>query len=326
MLAMPRLLRLLAALAIAACAMGQAMSQGFPSKRIHVIVPYPPGGATDFAGRVLGQYLPAALGQTVVVENRVGGAGVNGAMHVSNAEPDGHTLLVAPVGLMVIGPYLTTGLSYDVQRDFIPVTNLISGPAVLVVHPSVPARSVRELVALAKAQPGRLTFGSTGPGQTSHLNGEYLKLLAGIDMLHVPYKGSGPLLPDLLSGQISMNFSTASDGLGMVKAGRLRPIAVTSLRRMAELPDVPTLDESGFPGYDVSNWNGLWVPARTPKAVVDRLQREISKLFQAPELKERIASQGNVPVGDTPEEFAAYLMKETAKWSKVIKEASVKLE
>lgn len=323
---MPRLLRLLAALAISACAMGQAMSQGFPSKRIHVIVPYPPGGATDFAGRLLGQYLPAALGQTVVVENRVGGAGVNGAMYVANAEPDGHTLLVAPVGLMVIGPFLTTGLSYDVQRDFIPVTNLISGPAVLVVHPSVPARNIRELVALAKAQPGKLTFGSTGPGQTSHLNGEYLKLLAGIDMLHVPYKGSGPLLPDLLSGQISMNFSTASDGLGMAKAGRLRPIAVTSLRRMAELPDVPTMDESGFPGYDVSNWNGLWVPARTPKAVVDRLQREISKLLQVPELKERIASQGNVAVGDTPEEFAAYLRKETAKWSRVIKEASVKLE
>ena len=323
---MSRLLRLLAALAVAALAAGQVAAQGFPSKRIHVIVPYPPGGATDFAGRVLGQYLPAALGQTVVVENRVGGAGVNGALHVSKADPDGHTLLVAPVGLMVIGPYLMTGLPYDVQRDFIPVTNLVSGPAVLVVHPSVPARNVRELVALAKAQPGKLTFGSTGPGQTSHLNGEYLKLLAGIDMLHVPYKGSGPLLPDLLSGQISMNFSTATDGLGMVKAGRLRPIAVTSLRRMAELPDVPTMDESGFPGYDVSNWNGLWVPARTPKAVVDRLQREIAKLFQTPELQARIASLGNVTVGDSPEEFAAYLKLEAAKWSKVIKEASVKLE
>ena len=308
-------------------AAGTALAQGFPSKRLHVIVPYPPGGATDFAGRVLGQYLPAALGQPAIVENRVGGAGVNGALYVSKADPDGHTLLVAPVGLMVIGPYLTPSLPYDAQRDFIPVTNLISGPAVLVVHPSIPVRNVRELVALAKAQPGKLTFGSTGPGQTSHLNGEYLKLLAGIDMVHVPYKGSGPLLPDLLSGQISMNFSTAGDAINLMKSGRLRAIAVTSPRRMAGLPEVPTMDESGYPGYDVSNWNGLWVPARTPKDVVDRLQREIAKLFQSnAELKERVASQGNVLVGDTPDEFAAYLRRESAQWSRVIKEANVRLE
>lgn len=303
-----------------------AWTQVFPSKAIRIVVPFPPGGPSDFAARSVSQYLPQFLGQPVIVENRTGGAGITGTESVAKSPPDGHTLLVATVGVMVIAPYLFNNLPYDPFRDFVPITNLVSGPAVLVVHPSVPVRSVQELIALAKAQPGKLTYGSTGPGQISHLNGELFKALAGVDILHVPYKGAAPLLPELIGGQISMNFSVAVDGLNLMRAGRLRALAVTSPKRLAIMPEVPTLDESGLKGYDVSNWNAIWAPARTPREVIERLHREICKSMASADVRERIAVQGNVVVCDTPDEFAAYIRQEAAKWSKVIKDARIKLD
>ena len=305
---------------------GPAWPQTFPSKPIRIIVPFPPGGPSDYAARSVSQHLPALIGQPVIVENRTGGAGITGTDAVAKSAPDGYTLLVATVGVMVIAPYLFAKLPYDPLKDFAPITNLISGPSVLVVHPSIPAHSVQELIALAKSKPGSLTYGSTGAGQISHLNGELFKSLAGVDILHVPYKGAAPLLPEMISGQLSMHFATASDGLNLVRAGRLRALAVTSPKRLALLPEVPTMDESGLKGYDVANWNAIWAPAGTPRAVVDKLNREICRAMNAPEVKERVTAQGNSVVCDTPEEFAAYIRVEAVKWSKVIREAQIKLD
>ena len=303
-----------------------AWPQSFPGKPIHIIVPFPPGGPSDFAARSVSQNLPQFLGQPVIVENRTGGAGITATDYVAKSPPDGYTLLVATVGVMVIAPFLFDKLPYDPFRDFVPITNLVSGPAVLVVHPSVPARTVQELIALAKSRPGQLTYGSTGLGQISHLNGELFKLLAGVDILHVPYKGAAPLMPELLGGQISMNFSIAVDGLNYMRAGRLRALAVTSLKRLPLMPDVPTMDESGIKGYEVSNWNGIWAPARTPRAVIERLNREIVKSIDVAEVRERVAAQGGLVAVDTPDEFATFVRQEAAKWSKVIKDAHIKLE
>ena len=319
---MNRLCAGLLALALA----GTAWAQPFPSKPIRIVVPFPPGGPSDYAARSVSQHLPHLIGQPVIVENRAGGAGITGADAVAKSSPDGYTLLVATVGVMVIAPYIFPKLPYDPFTDFVPITNLISGPSVLVVHPSVPAHSVQELIALARAKPGSLTYGSTGAGQISHLNGELFKALAGVDILHVPYKGAAPVLPAMISGEISMNFSTAIDGLGLMRAGRLRALAVTSPKRLAVMPEVPTMDESGLKGYDVSNWNAIWAPAGTPPALVDRLNREICKAMDSPDVRERVAAQGNLIVCDSPDEFAAYIRKEAGKWSKVVKDSRIKLD
>ena len=319
---MNRLCAALLALALA----GTAWAQAFPSRPIRIVVPFPPGGPSDYAARSVSQHLPALIGQPVIVDNRSGGAGITGTDAVAKSAPDGYTLLVATVGVMVIAPYLFPKLPYDPFKDFVPITNLISGPSVLVVHPSVPAHSVQELIALARAKPGSLTYGSTGAGQISHLNGELFKALAGVDILHVPYKGAAPVLPAMISGEISMNFSTAIDGLGLMRAGRLRALAVTSPKRLAAMPEVPTMDESGLKGYDVSNWNAIWAPAGTPRALIDRLNREICKAMDSPDVRERVAAQGNLIVCDSPDDFAAYIRKEAGKWSKVVQDARIKLD
>jgi tripartite-type tricarboxylate transporter receptor subunit TctC len=322
---MKRLLALCGCLAGLALA-GPVAAQAYPTKPIRIVVPFLPGGPSDFAARAASQNLQQYLGQPVIVENRAGSAGITGTDVVAKAAPDGYTLLVATVGVTVIAPFLFNNLPYDPLKDFVPITNLIAGPAVLVVHPSVPAKSVQELIALAKAKPGFLTYGSTGPGQISHLNGELFKTLAGVDILHVPYKGAAPLLPELLGGQIMMNFSTAVDGLNQVRAGKLRALAVTSLKRLSVMPDVPTMDEAGLKGYEVSNWNAIYAPAKTPRAIVDRLQRDIARAMDTPEIKERVAAQGNIIVNNTPDEFAAFVKAEAAKWSKVIKDANIKAD
>ncbi len=303
-----------------------AWAQNFPSRPIRIVVPAPAGGPSDFAARIGSQHLPEFLGQSVIVDNRVGGAGVVGADIVAKSPPDGYTLLVASVGLMVILPYLLDKLPYDAFRDFTPIANLIGGPTVLMVHPSVPARTLKELIALAKARPGQLTYGSTGPGQMSHLSGELLKRQAGIDMLHVPYKGTDYLFTQLVGGEISMNFSTAVDGLAFMRAGRLRALAMTSLKRSAVMPEIPTMDESGLKGFEATNWNGIWAPARTPPDVIARLNRDIVKATQAADVRERVAAQGNMVYSDTPAEFAALIRREADKWSKVVKDANIKLE
>lgn len=305
---------------------GNAWPQSFPSKPVHIIVPFPPGGPTDYAARLISQRLPKLLGQPVIVENRTGGAGITATDYVAKSPADGHTLLVATVGVMVIAPHLFNNLPYDTIRDFSPITNLVSGPAVLVVHPSVPVHSLNELIALAKAKPGYLTYGSTGLGQISHLNGELFKLRAGVDILHVPYKGAAPLLPELLGGQVSMNFMVTVDGLNYIRAGRLRALAVTSLHRLPLLPEVPTMDESGLKGYDVSNWNGIWAPAKTPPAVVAQLNQEIAAVMRSDEVRALVEAQGNLVAVDTPARFSEFIAQEGSRWSSVIRDAHIKLD
>ena len=314
------------ALCLALLATGTGWGQTFPAKPVHIIVPFPPGGPSDFAARSLSQHLPQFLGQPVIVENRTGGAGFVGTDYVAKSPPDGHTLLVTTVGVMVIAPYLFPSLPYDPFKDFAPITNLVSGPAVLLVHPSVPVARVKELIALARAKPGFLTYGSTGLGQISHLNGELFKLLAGVDILHVPYKGAAPLLPELLSGQIATHFGATVDGLAYVRAGRLRALAVTSLKRLSTMPDVPTMDEAGLKGYDVANWNGLWAPAKTPREIIERINRDVAKAMAFADVRERIAAQGNLIAVDTPEAFTAFIGQEATKWSKVIRDAHIKVD
>nr|MDQ2734189.1 tripartite tricarboxylate transporter substrate binding protein [Pseudomonadota bacterium] len=298
----------------------------YPNKPIHIIVPFPPGGPSDYAARLVSQHLSAIVGQPVIVENHAGGAGITGTNTVARSAPDGYTLLVATVGAMVIAPYLFPKLPYDPFKDFAPITNLISGPTVLVVYPSVPAHSVQELIALAKAKPDALTYGSTGVGQISHLNGELFKSLSGIDILHVPYKGAAPLMTDMLGGQLSMYFATAGDAISLMNSGRVRALAVTSPKRIVLMPETPTMDEAGLKGYDVANWNGIWAPAGTPRAVLEKLNRDIAQAMSAPDVKELVAAQGNAVVCDSSEEFATYIHQEASRWSRVVREARIKIE
>ena len=301
------------------------LAQPFPAKAVRIVVPFPAGGPSDYAARVVSQRLQEFIGQPVVVDNRPGAAGTLGAELVAKAPPDGYTLLIANVGMLSVAQFVQK-LPYDPQRDFAPITNLIGGPSWLLVHPSVPARSVKELIALAKARPGQLTYGSAGTAQVSHLNGELFKVLAGVDLLHVPYKGTGPIIPELLGGQISMSFSTAIENLQFVRAGRVRALAITSLKRSPVVPEVPTVDESGLKGFEVLNWNGIVAPAGTPREIVARLNRDIVRAAQQPDVRERVGAQGNLVIGDSPEEFAAYIRLEADKWSAVVKKAGIRID
>jgi len=300
-------------------------AQTFPAKPIRIVVPSPAGGPSDFAARAVSQNLPQYLGQSVIVDNRPGGAGLIGAEIVAKAPPDGHTLLVATGGPMIITPLVINKMPYQ-TADFAPLTNLISGPSYLLVHPSLPVRSVKALIELARTRPGELTYGFAGPAQVSHLNGELLKSLARIDIVSVPYKGTANLFTQLVGGEVSMAFTTSVDSLAFVRAGRLRALAVTTLKRSPAMPDVPTMDEAGLKGYEVSNWNGIWAPVKTPREVVERLTRDIARTLQAPDVKERVAALGNQIVADTPDEFAAYIRRETDKWSKLVKEANIQID
>ncbi len=303
-----------------------ALAQSYPAKPIRIVVAFAPGGPSDFAARVISQRLPKLLGQQVVVDNRAGAGGLVGAEHVAKSQPDGYTLLIANVGMLSVARYLYSKLPYDPARDFAPITNLIGGPSWLIVHPSVPVHSAKELIALAKARPGQLTYGSAGVGQVSHLNGELFKIMAGVDIVHVPYKGTGQITPDLIGGQISMSFSTDIQSLLLGKAGKLRMLAVTSLKRSPAAPEVPTVDESGLKGFEVLNWNGIVAPAGTPREIIALLNRDFVKVIQLPEVKQLVGAQGNIVIGDTSEEFGAYIRAESDKWSKVIKQLGIKLD
>ena len=223
-------------------------------------------------------------------------------------------------------PHLQAKIGYDPQRDFAPITNLVGGPSFLLVHPSVPAKNLRELIALAKHAPGKVTYASAGVGQISHMNGELLKLLAGIDLLHVPYKGTGAVTPELLGGQVMVTFSTSVENLQLVKAGRVRLLAVTGKERLAMIPDTPTMAEAGVPGFESLNWNGIVGPARIPRDIVERLNRELVRAIKMPDVVEKIAAQGNFVIGDTPEQFAAYIRADSEKWARVVREAKIKIE
>src|SRR5882672_5934994 len=312
----------LAALAISA----SAQAQVYPAKPIRMIVAYPPGGGTDIVGRMVAQKLGETLGQSVVVENRGGASGNIGTELAARAAPDGYTILMGNVAPNAINISLFKDLPFDPVADFAPVSLVASTPNILVVHPSTPARTVKEVIALAKAKPGTLNFASAGMGSSSHLAGELFRILAGADIVHVPYKGAGPAMVDVLSGQVQLYFATMPAAMPHVKAGKLAPVAVTSARRSRALPDLPTVAESGVAGYEASTWYGLLAPARTPGVAVARLHQATVKILADPALREKLADQGFEPVGDSPEEFGAYMKSEIAKWGKAIRDAGIRPE
>ena len=301
-----------------------ASAQAYPSKTVRLIDGFSPGGSTDIVGRLIAQKLADSFGQPVVVENRPGATGTVAAEMVAKSAPDGHVMLIVPL-TFTVSPSLYK-LPYDPVKDLAPVTLVASAPLMLVVHPSVPVKSVAELIAYAKANPGKLHFGSGGVGSTPHLAGEMLKSMAGIEATHVPYKGGGPALADLASGQIQFMVENIPSTAPYVTSGRLRALAVTDLKRSPVLPDVPTLDESGLKGYQIVGWNGLFLPAGTPPAIVDKLHAEVAKALAASDVKERLAAMGFQGVGDTPQHFAAFVQAEIAKWAKVVKDANIKVE
>jgi tripartite-type tricarboxylate transporter receptor subunit TctC len=310
---------------LAAGVAGVAGAQSFPAKPIRIVVPFPPGGPSDYAARIVSAKMTEPLGQPVIVENRPGAGGALGAELVARAAPDGYTLLIANTGMLTILPHLKA-LGYDPRRDFTAITDLIGGPSFLLVHPSVPARSVRELIALAKRQPGTISCASAGVGQISHMNLELLQQLASIKLLHVPYKGTGAVTPELLGGQVMITFSTSADNLQMVKAHRVRLLAVTGKERLPMIPETPTMAEAGVPGFESLNWNGIVGPARMPRAVTQRLNRELVNAIKSPDVVEKVTALGNFVIGDTPEQFDAYIRAESEKWARVVKKGNIKLD
>ena len=319
----------LAMCTVAACfaafAVG-ASAQAYPTKPIRVVVPFPAGGTTDVLARAAAQKLTETLGQPAVVDNRPGAGGNIGAELVAKSPPDGYTLLMGTVGTHAINPGLYPKLPYDHVKDFAPVILVAGVPNVLVINPALPVNSVQELIAYAKANPGALNFASSGNGTSIHLSAELFKTMAGVQMTHVPYKGSAPALQDLVGGQVQLMFDNLPSSLALIKGGKLKALAVTSATRAAALPDVPTLAESGLPGFEASSWFGLLAPAGTPAPVIAKLNGEIAKWLATPEAKEKLLAQGATAAGGTPEDFAQFIAAETAKWQKVVKESGAKVD
>jgi tripartite-type tricarboxylate transporter receptor subunit TctC len=305
---------------------GPVASQPYPAKPIRMIIGFPPGGGTDIVGRIVAQRLSEVLGQQILPDNRGGAAGQIAAELTAKAPPDGYTVMMAHIAAISILPSLIARLPYDAQKDFAPISLVAIGPNLLVVHPSVPARSVKELVALAKARPGQLYFASPGSGSVQHLAGELFKLEAGVNMVHVPYKGSGQSIVDLVAGYVQLNFDSVPPVLPHVRSGRLRALAVTSEKRFSILPDIPTVTESGVAGFDLSTWWGLVAPAAVSKDIIARLETETVKLLRQPDVKEKIAFAGADTVGNTAREFAAFIRSERAKYARIVKDANIKIE
>ena len=302
-----------------------AAAQAYPAKPVRLVIPYPPGGPTDFVGRTVGQKLSLLLGQQVVVDNRPGAGTIIGSELVARAAPDGYTLLFGTGGGTFLAPLMLPKVPYDPLRDFAPVGMLVMSPQVLVVHPSVPANSVQELVALAKAKPGTLNFASVGTGTSPHLGGELLQSLTGTRLVHVPYKGTSPAMTDLMSGQVHLMFSSMPTVLALVKAGKLRLIATGGIRRSAVIADTPTVAET-VPGFELVTWYGIFAPARTPGAIVARLNADIAKVLSDPEAAERLAAQGLEPAPMTPAELKRYTEEDVSRWARLIKAAGIKTD
>ena len=303
-----------------------SFAQAYPTKPIKLVVPFPPGGAVDIVARVVGQALSEAWGQQVVVDNRPGAGAIIGTDLVAKAAPDGYTLLMGSVGMLTINPSLYAKLPYDPVKDFAPVI-LVGGTAcVLLLHPSLPPNSVGELIALAKSKPGQLNVASAGSGNVTHLVGEIFRSRAGVEWVHVPYKGSAPALTDLLGGQVQVMFDVMLSALPHVKSGRLKALAVTSIKRSPQLPNVVTLNESGLPGFDVSSWWGVAAPAGTPKEIIAKLNGEINKSLGTAKVKERLYSLGADPIGGTPEQFSKHIRGEMAKWAEAVKTSGAKVD
>ena len=312
-------------IALSAALSGIASAQDYPAKPIRFILPFPPGGGTDTLARIVGQKLGENLSQTMVLDNRPGAGANIGAEIGAHAVPDGYTLTMGNVA-HAINMTLYAKPGYDLARDFAPITLLASTPNILVVHPSVAAKSVQELIALAKARPGQLNYASSGSGSSAHLAGELFKSMAGVNFTHVPYKGGGPAVTSLVGGETVVGFATAPSVLQQIKAGRLRGLAVTTLKRTPAAPELPTIAESGVPNYDANTWYGALAPARTAAPIVTRLHAEFVKIMRSPDILERIAVLGYEASTTTPQEFAAYIKAEIAKWGKVVKAAGIRAD
>ena len=300
-------------------------AQQYPVRTIRLIAHSTPGGTSDILGRLFAQKLTESLGQQVVVENRAGASGIIGAEVAAKAAPDGYTMLITQTSI-AINPSMFAKLPYNALRDFAPITQLVAAPNLLVVHPSVPATSVKEFIALAKSKPGLLLNGSPGQGTSPHLSAELFKGMTGIKLDHVQFKGAGMAIVSLLSGEVSVMFTTPPTAMPYLKAGRLRPLGLTTTTRIEALPDVPTIAEAGVPGYESVQWFGMLVPAGTPRPVIERLHQEITRSLRAPDMKERLTSLGLNAVGSTPDAFGTYMKSETEKWAKVIKTMGIKTE
>jgi tripartite-type tricarboxylate transporter receptor subunit TctC len=318
-----------AALIVAAAGLGVSgpvFPQAYPAKPIRVIVPFSPGGSTDIVPRIIGHKLSESLGQQVVIDNRAGAAGVIGTELGARAAPDGYTLVMGHVGTLAMNPTLYARLPYDPLKDLNPVVMTAMFPNGLVVHPSFPAKSVKEFLAIARAKPGNVLYGSAGSGSSNHLGVVYLELLAKISLTHVPYKGGSAAIVDLVAGQIAMMMPGLPALMPHLKSGRLRMLGVSTANRTSLLPEVPTVAEAGVPGYDVTTWQGLLAPAGTPKDIVARLNSEVLKVLQLPDVKERLAAEGAEPGSTSPEQFSAHIKAEIARWAPVIKASGAKLD
>ena len=314
-------LAILAALAFASA----ASAQQYPNKPIRIINPWTPAGPAELLARTIGVKLQESLGQPVLIESRPGANGTIGATFVAKSAPDGYTILFSHVGPMAIHPAVAASMPYDTLKDFEPITQVAAGALVLLVRNDIPAKSVPELVAYAKANAGKLSCGSVGPASTTHFACEMFNMMGGVSTIHVPYKGSAPVVTDMLGGQIAISFLNIAGVMGQLKANQLRPLAVTTLKRSAVLPDLPALNEL-MPGFEVNSWYGMMAPAGTPKAIVQLLQRETAKALKAPDVNERLRAGGLDPVGNTPEEHAAQLRADLARWAKVAKTAKIKID
>ena len=306
-------------------AQAQAQAQTYPTKPIKLVVPYPPGGPTDIVARLVAQKLSEQMGQPVIIDNRPGAGGNPGAEMVARSTPDGYTLVVATPA-HAINPSLFKNLGYSLSKDFAPVSQLTSGPLVIVANSALPANNVAELIALAKSKPGELNFASSGNGQSTHLSAELFASMAGVKMNHIPYKGSAPALTDTMGGQTQLMFDTMLSAMPHVKAGKLKALAVTSSTRSPVAPDVPTVAESGLPGYEAIAWNGLLAPAGTPPEVVARLNAELKKVLASPDVKDKFEAQGFAASWNTPTDFGRFMTAEVEKWSKVVKISGAKVD
>jgi tripartite-type tricarboxylate transporter receptor subunit TctC len=314
-----------AALALLLAVSTAASAQSYPTKPVRLVVPFPAGGPTDIVGRTVAQKLSEQLGQQVIVDNRGGAGGIIGTEQVSRSAPDGYTLLMGTIGGMAVAMSLQPKRGYDTLRDFAPVTQAVTVTNILVVHPTVPARNVKELLAIAKAKKGSLNYASSGAGTVTHLAGELFKLMGKVDITHVPFKGGAPALTALLSGEVDMNYENSLVVLPHIRSGKVRAIAVTGAKRSRLLPELPTIAET-LPGYNASGWYGLFVPAATPKAIVARLNTEAVKVLHMPDVIARLSSQGAEPVGGTPEEFSSFVRSEIDKWAHLVQTAHMKVD
>jgi tripartite-type tricarboxylate transporter receptor subunit TctC len=313
-------------IACALCAAAFAQTQTFPTRPVRIIVAFPPGGGTDIVARILGQKLGESWGQQAIVDNRAGASGVIGTEAAARAAPDGYTWFMGTMGNLTVNQHLYQKMPVDPQRDLTAMSQVVAVHFVMVSHPSLPAKNVKDVIALAKARPGQINYSSSGPGGAPHLGGELLKSMAGIDLAHIPYKGSGPSFTDLLGGQVSLTFDSLVQAYPYIKAGRLNALAVLGSKRSTLLPQTPTVAESGVPGYELTNWFGLVVPAATSRELIQKLHGDVSKALAQPDVRDKLQAMGADVIGSNPEQFAAFMRGETAKWAKVVRQANIRAE